>query len=105
MSFGSFFKKIGKGAWKGAKVGMPIASMIGLPIPALPLIVAGMKVAEQRGDKEKMEVALQEILPALDKAGIDLPIKKVRLAIELMLNDETNGLPGEDSVWTFETSK
>jgi hypothetical protein len=105
MGLGSFFKKLPGRIWQGAKVVVPLASMLGIPIPALPLIKAGMLIAEQRGGKQKMEVALEEILPALEQAGIELPVRKVRLAIELMLDPETNGLPGENSVWTFEADK
>lgn len=104
MGIRSFFKKLPGRIWTGAKVVVPIVSMLGIPFPALPIIKAGMRIAEQRGGKQKMEVALEEIFPALEAAGIDLPVKKVRLAIELMLEPSTNGLPGDDSVWTFDVN-
>ncbi|GAG50439.1 unnamed protein product [marine sediment metagenome] len=107
MSIGSFFKKLPGRVWTGAQIGLPIANQFGLGavVPFLPLITAGMRVAQGRGIKNRMEVALADILPALRKAGVDLPVKDVKLAIEIMLNKATNGLPGEDSVWTFDTEE
>lgn len=105
MSIGSFFKKLPGRVWTGVKVGVPIASQFGLGavVPWLPLIEAGMHVANRSGTKEKMEAALSYVLPALAKAGVKIPVKDIKLAIEIKLNKDTNDLPGEDSVWTFHT--
>ena len=105
MSIGSFFKKLPGRLWTGAQIGIPIAAQFGLGavVPYLSVIQLGMRIAQERGGKDKMEIALAEILPALRKDGVDLPIKDIKLAIEILHNKATNGLPGDDSVWTFDT--
>ena len=105
MRIGSFFKKLPGRLWTGAQIGIPIAAQFGLGavVPWLPLITAGMRVAQGRGIKDRMQVALADILPALKLAGVKLPISDIKMAIEVLHRTETNGLPGEDSVWTFDT--
>lgn len=116
MGLGGFFKAIGKGfaeAGKGVgKAGvfiaknagqaLPLLQLVGIPIPGLQIIKAAMLIAETKGGKNKVETAIEEILPALRAEGIDVPIKKIRLAMELLLDKDTDGMEGEDEVWTFD---
>lgn len=119
MGLGGFFKTIGGavkdgvvGAGKGvgkagvfiakhADEALPLLQLVGVPIPGLQIIKAAMVVAEAKGGKNKVETAIAEILPALQAEGINVPIKKIRLAMELLLDQDTDGMVGEDEVWTF----
>lgn len=116
MGLGGFFKTIGKGfaaAGKGvgkagvfiaknADEALPLLQLVGVPIPGLQIIKAAMVVAEAKGGKNKVETAIEEILPALRAEGINIPVKKIRLAMELLLDQDTDGMTGEDEVWTFD---
>ncbi len=91
MGWKDFFKGLGKGAIK-------VASFV--PIPglkphvqarALSLIRAGVAVAEAEGGKDKAVAAVETILPVLKDAGIDLPVKKIKLLVELLLDSDVGG--------------
>ncbi len=112
MGLGKFFKKLPGRVYRGTKVGLRyaktgsmIADRLGIPIPYIGLIKAGVAISEARGGKNKLEQALHLILPALRDAGVNLPVYKINAAVEILLDPDTNGLPDEDAVWTFDVGE
>ena len=114
MSVGSFLKKIPGRAWRGTKVGLKyaktgslLADRLGIPIPYIGILKAGIAIQEATGGRNKLEQAVELILPALHDAGLNVPGLgyKVAAAINLLLDPDTNGLPDGDAVWTFDVKE
>lgn len=107
MGFLSGLKKVGNALKVVGKHAVVVAGFIPIPgVPpalqakALSLIKAGVAVAEAKGGKGKAETALAVIIPALNEAGIDLPVKKVNLLMELILDEDY-----QEDVFKFDTAK
>lgn len=91
MGFKGFFKTLGRGALK-------VATFV--PIPGVPpaiqgrvvqYVKAGVAIAEAKGGKDKTRTAVDSIVAALKKEGVELPEKKIKLLIELVLDSGVGG--------------
>ena len=114
MNVKSFFKKFPGRVWRGTKVGLRyaktgslLADRLGIPIPYIGILKAGIAIQEATGGKDKLDRAVELILPALGDAGLKVPglAYKVRAAIHVLLDPDTNGLPDGDAVWTFDAKE
>ncbi len=114
MSVGSFIKKIPGRLYRGTKIGLRyaktgslLADRLGIPIPYIGILKAGIAIQEATGGKDKLDRAVELILPALHDAGLNVPglAYKVRAAINVLLDPDTNGLPDGDAVWTFDAKE
>ncbi len=86
-------KKFGHHAKNVGKHALQVSEFVPIPfVPpvALDLIRAAIATTEAKGGKGKLETALAQIIPALNAAGVPLPVKRINLAIDLLLDEDIN---------------
>lgn len=94
-----FLKKLGRGALKGLKFGAAnaeILGIVGVPPVAIKLLKGAMGVAEAKSGRDKAELAVLLGMRMLQSEGFDVPVHKLRLAIELLRDPDV-----VEGLWKF----
>lgn len=94
-----FLKKIGKGVLKGLKFGAAnaeILGIVGVPPIAIKALKGAMGVAEAKGGRDKAELAILLGMKMLQSEGLEIPVHKARLIVELLRDPDV-----VEGLWAF----
>jgi hypothetical protein len=94
-----FLKKIPGGILKGLKFGAANAEILGIfgvPPVAITALKGAMGVAEAKGGRDKAELAVLLGMKMLQSEGVDIPVHKARLIIELLRDPDV-----VEGLWAF----
>ena len=83
-----------KHLWTGAKIANTVTKfipIIGLPSQVIDILRGTIAVVEARGGKAKAKKAILLALPLLKDAGLSIPVKKLHLGVELLLDPDVVG--------------